>query len=224
MLQLENLVRKGAKILPLLNGVQHIDILTKRFGEEHVLGGLCYIESTLNADGDIIQTSPMHDIVFGALKDGQSEFLNRIEDMLKQSNVNVLQTGTILSEMWNKFIFLTTISGMTSATRQPIGVALKDPATKDVLVDVVQEIYRIAVAQKITLAEDTVDKILKKVEGLPATMTSSMHRDLEKGLPIELDSLQGYVLELAKRQSIQVPAIRAIYALLHPYTKGIPSV
>jgi len=220
--QLEALVRKGAKILPLLNGVQHMEILTNHFGEENVLGGVCYIESTLNNEGDIVHTSPMHDIVFGSLKDGQSLFINQIEDMFKQANVNIQQTDTIVSEMWNKFIFLATLSGITSATRQPIGVALNDSATKSLLIDLIKEIYQTAICLHIPLAEDTVEKITTKAEGLPPAMTSSMHRDLEKGLPIEVESLQGYILEQATKRGIQVPVIRAIYSLLHPYTNGAP--
>lgn len=220
--QLETLVKKGAKILPLLNGVQHMEILTNRFGEENVLGGVCYIESTLNEEGDIVQTSPMHDIVFGGLKKEQSPFLDQIETMFKESKVNVLQSENIVSEMWNKFIFLTTLSGITSATRQPIGVAIKDPETKALLVDLIQEIYQVAVSLNISLPEGTVEKITKKAEGLPRAMTSSMHRDLEKGLPIEVESLQGYVLDQATKHGILVPVIRAIYSLLHPYTNGAP--
>ncbi|KQL52324.1 hypothetical protein AN964_01375 [Heyndrickxia shackletonii] len=220
--QLETLIKNGAKILPLLNGVQHMEILTNQFGEENILGGVCYIESTLNEEGDIVQTSPMHDIVFGALNNGKTPFLNQMEDMFKQSNVNVIQTENIVSEMWNKFIFLATLSGITSATRQPIGVAMNDPATKALLVDLIQEIYQIAISLHIPLAEDTVRKIINKAEGLPPAMTSSMHRDLEKGLPIEVESLQGYILDQATKHGIQVPVVRAIYSLLHPYTNGTP--
>ncbi len=220
--QLEALVNKGAKILPLLNGVQHMEILVNQFGVENVLGGVCYIESTLNQEGDIIQTSPMHDIVFGSLKDQQSSFLNKIEEMFKQANINIVQTDNIIVEMWNKFIFLATLSGITSATRQPIGIALNDFATKSLLVDLIQEIYQTAICLQIPLAEDTVEKITKKAEGLPPAMTSSMHRDLEKGLPIEVESLQGYILKQATKNGIQVPVIRAIYSLLHPYTNGVP--
>jgi 2-dehydropantoate 2-reductase len=220
--QLETMVKKGAKILPMLNGVQHMEILTDHYGEENVLGGLCYIEATLNEEGDIVQTSPMHDIVFGGINKRQSHFLDQIETMFKESKVNILQTENIVNEMWNKLLFLTTVSGITSATRQPIGIVMNDPETKALLVDLIQEIYQTAVSLKISFPEDTVEKITKKAEGLPPAMTSSMHRDLVKGLPIEVESLQGYILDQATKHGIQVPVIRAIYSLLHPYKNGVP--
>ncbi|WP_282936595.1 ketopantoate reductase family protein [Paenibacillus sp. RC67] len=222
--QLEVLISNGATILPLLNGVQHMDTLTDRFGEENILGGVCYIESTLNEEGNIVQTSPMHDIVFGSLREGQSEFTSKIVNMLKKSELNVLQTDNIISEMWKKFILLTTLSGITSATRQPIGVARNDLVTRALLVDFIHEIYQIAITHKVPLPEDTVERIIKKVEDLPPAMTSSMHRDLEKGLPIEVESLQGYVLELANKHEIQIPVSRAIYSLLHPFLNGTPQL
>lgn len=67
--ELSGVVEKGAVVLPLLNGIQHMDVLIERFGKEKVLGGVCYVESTLASDGSIHQTSSMQDIVFGPLSE-----------------------------------------------------------------------------------------------------------------------------------------------------------
>ncbi|MBS4174652.1 ketopantoate reductase family protein [Bacillus sp. FJAT-49736] len=218
--QLDTLIHNGAKILPLLNGVQHIEFLTNRYGEENILGGLCLIESTLNKDGDIVHTSDMQDIVFGALNGNNSKFHFQVKEMLEQSSVGAALTDNIVREMWNKFIFITTFSGITSATRQPIGVAMNDDITKDLLTDFIQEIYQTAVSLEIPVAKDIVEIITRKIENLPPNMTSSMHRDLEKGQPLELEYLQGYVLEQASKRGKKVPVTRSIYSLLHPYKNG----
>lgn len=218
--QLEQLVEKGATILPLLNGIKHLDLLISKFGKEKVLGGLCYIEATLNEEGDVIQTSQLQDIMFGSISQSHSNLLNKLEAMMKESGINGSQSEVILEEMWKKYIFLTSLSSITASTRQPIGVSLQDPVTSSFLKDLISEVFEIAKARNIPLPVDTVDNVFKKLHSLSPTMTASMHRDLEKSLPIELDSLQGYLIEQAQEYGINTPCIKAIYALLHPYKNG----
>ena len=211
------LVERGAKILPLMNGVQHIDRLVSIFGREQIIGGLCYIESTLNEYGDILQKSSMHDIVFGPLTDMDSTFLKDLEALLLKSGVNVKLSREILSEIWAKFAFLVTLSGVTTATRNPIGMSQKDSVMMAFIKDIIEELTNLARALKISLPEDFSEKIIVRINSINPQMTSSMHRDLEKGLPLELDSLQGAVLDMAKQHNIATPCTRAIYALLHPF-------
>jgi 2-dehydropantoate 2-reductase len=218
---LEVLVNKGAKVLPLLNGIQHLDRLMEVLGSENVLGGSCYIESTLNAAGEIVHTSPMQDIVFGGLTEEISpEFLDSLEEMLRKSEIPYKRSDSILAEMWNKYIFLASLSGITSSVRQPIGVAINDPVTFSFLGDLVTEVCQVAQSRGITLPENLVDVVLSRMQGISPSMTSSMHRDLEKGQPMELESLHGALLKMAEETGIKTPCIRAVYALLHPYQNG----
>lgn len=220
---LEKLVKKGAKILPLLNGIHHLDRLKAKFGDGNVLGGLCYIETTLNENGDVVQTSSMQDIVFGSLTANQSKFLTDIKDMMEQSHINITLSEDIMKEMWKKYIFLASLSGITASVRQPIGVAVNDEKTFSFLSELVREIYQISNVRGIGLPEEAVDQVLDKMKGLPPTMTASMHRDLEKGFPMELESLHGALLEMAKENKVSTPHIKAVYSLLHPYKDGQPS-
>lgn len=217
---LGTLVQRGAKILPLLNGVRHIDRLVSTFGAEHILGGICYIESTLNESGDILQKSSIQDIVFGPFTTMDPAFLQELKELFQKSGVNVKLSLEILSEMWSKYIFLVTLSGITAATRSPIGVTQNDPTALAFIKDFVEELVNLARALKIKLPEDFSQQIVTRIKNLNPEMTSSMHRDLEKGLPLELESLQGAVLEMAEQQQLPTPCTRAIYALLHPFLLG----
>lgn len=218
---LEILVKKGAKLLPLLNGVHHMDLLVERFGKENVFGGLCYIESTLNEKGHVVQTSKMQDIVFGALTKYNDHFSNEIQTVLERAKIHVLKTEAILEEMWKKYIFLASLSGVTSAVRQPIGVILNDNVTSQFLRDMITEVYEIAKARGMNLPDGTVNQVIQKVQSLNPEMTASMHRDLEKGLPLELESLHGALLKMASTYRVDTPSIKSIYALLHPYRNGV---
>lgn len=218
--QLRTLVEKGAKILPLLNGIRHLELFIKEFGEENVIGGLCSIESTLNEQGDVVQTSALQDIVFGPIGEVQHSLLVNFKGMLEEASINVTLSDNVLGEMWKKYIFITSLSGITAAVRQPIGAALKDPVTFDFLKVLINEVYTIAVAKDVNLPENTVELTLKKIQSLSPNMTSSMHRDLEKGLPMELDYLQGYSLRQANEYQLPTPCIKSIYSILHPYKNG----
>jgi 2-dehydropantoate 2-reductase len=218
--EIAELVHRGSKVLPLLNGVDHIDTLVSMFGEEKILGGTCYVESTLNQDGDIVQTSPMQDIVFGPLTNVSESWLQKLEDVFKAAEIRVKRSDSILAEMWQKYIFLVTLSGVTSAVRSPIGAILEDEVSKAFLYDLIDEVVRIANAKSLTLPDHASGQILQKLESCPPTMTSSMYRDLIKGLPLELDSLHGSVISMGKRYRIPTPCNKAVYALLHPYKSG----
>ena len=219
---IKQLVGKGAKVLPLLNGVQHLNALIEEVGKENVLGGSCYIESTLNDKGEIVHTSPMQDIIFGSLTgEDDPAFLQEIELMMAQAGIQVILSDHILQDMWSKYLFLAILSGITSSTRQPIGISLNDPVTRHFLLDLVTEVCEVA-KSRISLPDDIVYQLVKRIEGIKPSMTSSMHRDLEKGLPIEIDSIHGALLQMGEEANLVTPSIRAVYALLHPYKNGRP--
>lgn len=218
--EIRSLVEKGAKVLPLLNGVQHMDVLVQEFGQDAVLGGLCYIEATLDSDGNVIHTSPMHDIVIGSLASSDETLLEDLESAFKQSGVNVRVSESIMVDMWQKFIFLTSLSSITASIRKPIGPILSDVVSKRFLEDLIQEIISVGEAKQVRLPADAFEQVMNKLNSISPSMTSSLHRDLEKGLPLEIDSLQGAVLEMAQPYEVKTPCVRSVYALLHPYREG----
>lgn len=219
--QLHELVNKGAKILPLLNGIGHIDILRETFGDKSTLGGLCQIETTLNADGDIVQTSKMQDLIFGAFDHTDHAWLQEAESIMKEANIDVVLSENILVDLWKKYIFITSLSGITASLRSPIGVAVNDKEAFAFLKELIQEVIDVAIAREVPLPDETFDQIVQKIQSLPGQMTASMHRDLEKGLPMELDSIHGTLLSMAANYNLQTPCLKAIYALLNPFKYGI---
>lgn len=219
--QIRTLVNKGALVLPLLNGVQHIDLLVSEFGQAAIVGGACYIEATLGSAGQVIHTSPMHDVIFGSLTtpSPHKARLDELEAAFRASGVPVSQSPAIMVDMWQKFIFLTSFSAITAATRKEIGSILADEVTQSFLADLVREIITVGTTQ-VSIPEHAFDQVMKRLQSISPTMTSSLHRDLEKGLPLEIDSLQGAVLDMAREHRIEAPCVRGVYALLHPSKNG----
>ncbi|HEX7065769.1 MAG TPA: ketopantoate reductase family protein [Bacillales bacterium] len=218
--QLRTLAAKGAKVLPFLNGMEHYDLLEKAFGKENVIGGLAFIISTLDENGGIIQTSEQHDFVFGAFHDSQAEFCRKLETTLSNANFNVRNSDNILRDLWQKYTFITAFSGITAATRLPIGKIRENPEALGLFQKMLEEMKALAAANEVDLGENLVHAVTEKIRGLPDEGTSSMHQDLRKGLPIEVEGLHGGALRLAGEKEMTLPIIQTVYALLKPYERG----
>ncbi|QRF22577.1 ketopantoate reductase family protein [Alicyclobacillus sp. TC] len=219
---LDEVVKRGARLLPLLNGMDHLDILSERYGSHRVLGGTCYIETTLDEDGHVRKAGPMHDLVFGPRSEEQKEFAEKLYQTMLLGKFRVTLSEQIETEMWRKYTFLTCLSGMTAATRSPVGVFVNDEFSLAYLHSLAEEIIRIARAEGAQLPTEMAKEIAVRMQKASPSLTSSMHRDLEKGLPLELESLQGGFLRRAHKHQIAAPHLAAIYALLHPYIQGKP--
>lgn len=218
--QLQTLVNKGAKVLPFLNGIEHFSLLSRELGEANVIGGLAMIITTLDENGHVIQTGKQHDFMLGPLHPSQNDFCERLEQVMRQANLNISYSEQILSASWQKYAFITAFSGVTTASRLPIGAIREIPETLQLFQDVLEEMKSLAAASGVGLNERLVEAVTSQIQSLPEKGTSSMHQDFRKGLPIEVESLHGGALRMAEKKGIQLPVIRTLYALLKPHEKG----
>jgi 2-dehydropantoate 2-reductase len=122
----------------------------------------------------------------------------------------------IRAAMWNKFLFITALSGVGAVTRAPVGVIRSLPATRGLLREALEEIYSLAVRAEIALPADAVERTLAFIDGLPPDGTASMQRDVLAGRPSELEAQVGAVVRLGERLGVEVPVHRTIYAALLP--------
>lgn len=206
-------------IVPLLNGMAHLERLQARLGTEKVLGGLCFLESTLNRDGEIVQTSPRHDIVIGELDGTRTPRIERIEAAFAGATCTARISLSILKDMWEKFLFITALSGMTTLMNAPVGPILEEEKGEALYRRLVEELVAIAKADGAPIPENAAEKTMAVTKDLGYGMKASMLRDMEKGLPIEADHLQGDFLKRAKRNGIEVPLLELVYGKLKIYER-----
>lgn len=210
-------VGKNTMILPLLNGISHLDILQDRFGKDTIVGGLCFIETTLDENGYVIQSSLVHDLVFGELSGEQTDRIQRLNQVFSGTKANLRLSDHILQEMWHKYIFITTFSGVTTIMRAPIGPIRETVGGQEFISELIQELVSITRYIGVPVA-DTIDTITyDKIMQLGDAMKSSMQRDMEKGLPVEADHLQGYYYQMARNAGIKVPLLQVVYGNLKVY-------
>jgi 2-dehydropantoate 2-reductase len=204
-------------ILPLLNGIAHMGKLIKEFGEERVLGGLCFIETTLDENGRVIQTSPTHDLVFGERSGEKTERILKLQNAFSGTKAAFRLSENIVQEMWHKYLFITTLSGVTSLFRSPIGPIRDQEYGLQTVQKVLEEVGGIMRGIGAPVANQVEEVQLSRVSELGYAMKSSLQRDMEKQMPIEADHFFGYLLERAKEKGVKAPILTAIYTNLQVY-------
>ncbi|MDP4103791.1 MAG: ketopantoate reductase family protein [Bacillota bacterium] len=208
-------------ILPLLNGISHFETLDKELGAGKVIGGLCFIESTLDSKGRIIQTSPSHDFVFGERNGEKTERIMKIADAFSGTKANFRLSENINQDLWHKYMFISTMSGITTLMRQPIGPIRETETGLHTIKRLQSEIFKIMKSVDAPIADEIESMQMKQIAGLGYTMKSSMQRDMEKLAQVEVEHLHGYLLGVAQREKIDVPVLKAVYANLKIYQQQL---
>ncbi|WP_420768406.1 ketopantoate reductase family protein [Parageobacillus thermoglucosidasius] len=209
----------GAKtiILPLLNGMAHMNMLWNEFGKENVLGGICFIETTLNEHGEIVQTSASHDVRFGEWSGERTERIVALEQLFSGCNARFRSSEKIVTDMWNKYLFITAMSGVTTLFRAPVGPIRSGKYGQEIIYGLLKEIAAVMRAHGAPIADDIEEQQLAQFNRIEPAMKSSMQRDMEKRQLIEADHLQGYLLSLAEQYNIATPLLKMVYHNLKIY-------
>ncbi|MBT2637631.1 ketopantoate reductase family protein [Bacillus sp. ISL-39] len=210
-------------VLPLLNGIAHVDVLKEAFGAERIIGGLCFIETTLDHDGKIVQTSPIHDFVFGEWNGEKTERILLLEKAFSGTKASFRLSEKIQQEMWHKYLFITSLSGITSLFRSPIGPIRDQEHGWNTIDRLVHEAAAIMERIGANLAQGSMEATLGKMNEIGHGMKSSLQRDMEKSLPTEADHLFGYLLEKAQELGLDAPILSAVYANIKVYESLLAS-
>lgn len=180
-------------ILPLLNGMAHIDQLVARFPEATVLGGLCVISVDLNANGEIVHLNDTKQLTFGALDSQPSKALEAVTAALTDAGFDAVNSASILQDMWEKWVFIATLAGITCLLRSSIGDihAAGGGALTLALLDECAAIAANA-GHPVRAAAHT--KFAAMLAGVHSPLTASMLRDVERGAATEVEHLLGNLL------------------------------
>jgi 2-dehydropantoate 2-reductase len=204
-------------VVPLLNGVEAPAQLADALGAEHVIGGLCGIISFVVGPGHINHAGADPFINFGELDNNKSERVVSLRRAFeKATGITVKIPPDIQVAIWRKFLLVAPWSGIGAITRAPLGTFLGLPETRQMLQEVMQEVFSVAQARDILLPKDVVDKTLTFMDSLPPSGTASMQRDIMEGRPSELEAQNGAVVRLGQAAGVATPLNTFIYHSLLP--------
>ncbi len=214
------LVAQGGVIVPFQNGVGSIERIGAIVGAGRVMGGVAQIAATIAEPGVIGQTGTMARLRFGPVSAAQQAPAEALLAACNGAGIDAELVADIRRALWEKFVFLTAFSGLTSVTRQPIGVLRADPELRATLEAAMREAWTVGRAQGVALADDFVLRQMQFTDGLPAEMKSSMLNDLLAGNRLEAPWLCGAVASMAQAAGIPAPVNTTLYAALKPYCAG----
>lgn len=182
-------------VLPILNGMRHLEALDARFGEERVLGGSCAIVATLTRDGEIRQMSDLHTLTYGERDGTRSDRVGRIADLMRGVVFQARASEKILLEMWEKWVFLATLAGATTLMRGAIGDIVGAEGGRAFIEALIDECRAVAQASGFAPREKFFAGSRKTLTTEGSAMTASMLRDIENGARIEADHIVGDLIE-----------------------------
>lgn len=217
------LVTEQTLILPLQNGVEATDILVRKYSRSQILRGFCAVISYIEAPGVIRQMGTDPYLCFGELEAPHvSQRILRLKSELSTPGVGaILETPENLHSLqWQKFLFISSLAGLTSLTRLPVGPLRSCSETREILSEAMTEVVAIANAKGITLRSDAVEFALKQVDQMPESGTTSMQRDFAAQRPTELETFSGYLFREGQRLNVPTPIHRLFYFLLLPQQGG----
>jgi 2-dehydropantoate 2-reductase len=207
-------------ILPLLNGMRQLDLLDARFGAQHVLGGQCIIAATLDERGGVRHLNQSHSLTFGERDGSASERMQRITRDLSDAGFDARPSQTVLQDMWDKWVFLASLAGITCLMRGPVGDIAAAPGGTAAALALLEECR--AVAERAGHAPG--EAILQRARGVltepGSSLTASMLRDLQHGHAIEADHVIGDMLARADPQQAAPSLLAVVYAHLKVYEAG----
>lgn len=195
-------------ILPTLNGMAHIERLERRFGAEAVLGGACFISTTIGPDGAILHLNDVHRITFGDRRGGIPARIQAIAEVFSGAGFDVEVSTNILQDMWAKWIFIASLAGMTCLMRSSISDYV-EAGGAELALRLVSECAEIAAARGFPMEQSVIEHSNGFLTQAGSVITASMLRDIEAGARIEADQIIGDMLARAE------PHKRASYAMLN---------
>ena len=191
-------VGENTSVLPLLNGMRHLDLLADRFGPKPVLGGQCVISATLDADGAIVHLNELHALSFGELDGSRSRRIETVASALLNAGFDARLSDEIRQEMWEKWVFIAAAAGITCLMRSAVGDYVAAGAS-DLAAGLLEECAGIAAEQGFQPREPALERARAALTAAGSPLKASMLRDIEGGKPVEGDQILGDLLRRAAK-------------------------
>ena len=217
--KLKPIISAETMILPLQNGANNVEKLLEILPKQNILAGLCHIVSFVERPGKIKHVSFEPRITFGEIDNSNSERVQRLKSVFEKAGITNFNPENIQLEIWKKFLFITTISGLGGLTRVSIDKIRESEYLYDLLLKTAQEIKLVANAKGIPLAEEHLEKAFEIVQNQPPGTTASTQRDIMAGRPSELENFNGFIVKEAEKLGIATPVNKMIYECLLPMEK-----
>ena len=203
-------------VLTLQNGIDNGDKLAATLGERHVMIGVAYVVARIEEPGVVAQLGTVGRVVFGEMGVGISSRAKGLQQAFQRAGWNPELTADAQGGVWQKYIYLVGVAGVSAASRTTYGEMRTTPATRELVHGAWSEAMALARAKEVAVAEDTLEWAKGVLDSVSPDALTSMAKDVIEGNRIELEGLTGTVVRLGRELSVPTPINSTIYALLQP--------
>ena len=221
---LPSLVGPETMILSVQNGIDNEDRIASAVGPGPVLGAVAQVSSFIQGPGAVGQTGGPGRLIIGEMAGGESARTARLLTVLRSAGIAAEVRPDIRLALWEKFVFICGVSGVTAVTRLPLGPVFADEETAALMRATLDEVVAVARAEKVPVGPRFTEQTVAQMRTLEPWMRGSMAQDLLDGRRLELDTLNGTVVRLGRAHAVAVPVNWTIYAALRPFAAGAPDI
>jgi 2-dehydropantoate 2-reductase len=207
-------------IIPVLNGMHHMDVLTQKFGEHAVLGGVCYVATEVDSQGRIVQLADFQSLAYGELDGKKTSRIEAVHQAFNGARFDAAISTDILRDMWGKWVWLASLGAITCLLRANIGEIAAVPGGADLSLAALRECAAIAGACGYPMSEKFLGEKALLLNTPGSTLTSSMYRDLTDHAAVEADTILGDLTERGKKRGVNAPLVQAAFISLSIYQQG----
>ena len=204
-------------IVPLLNGMSHLDTLDAAFGKQRVMGGACQIAASITKDGIVKSLAEMQSIIWGARDPAHAEGATALGNAFAKTVVDWKVSGNVMQDMWEKVTFLSTLAGMTCLMRGSVGDILAAPDGQSLLQRYIDSCIAIATKEGYPPRASVSERYQKVIKTTGSPLTASMLRDLESDGAVEADHIVGFMLGKARAHGVDDTMLTVAYTHLKAY-------
>ncbi|MBV9833162.1 MAG: ketopantoate reductase family protein [Alphaproteobacteria bacterium] len=206
-------------IVPLLNGMKHLDVLDARFGAERVLGGVARISSGLAADGTVVHMVPLAALLTGEREKGKAP-RPALQDFAAAVGASGFDGGVqsdIVQDMWDKWVMLCALAALTGSLRGPVCDILETDEGSDLILEAIEECRKVARAAGHEPGAGAMDGVRTYLTTRGSKFAASILRDLENSFRVEAEHVIGDMIARARSAGIATPVLRQAYVHMQTY-------
>ncbi len=204
-------------VLPLLNGLRHLDALDGAFGLERVLGGSCHLSVALAENGTVRHLNQLHLLTYGPRTPSHKATCEALYPILAAANFDVKLSANIVQSMWDKWVLLASLAALTCLFRASIGEISSAIGGRDLMLSAIDECRSVAKAAGFEPSEEHLALIRSLLTDTASPVVASMLRDIQRGGQIEGDHIVGDMLARGKSAGHEMPVLGTAYANLQCY-------
>jgi len=208
-------------ILPVLNGMRHMDLLAERFTRNNLVGCALKVATVLRDDGTIVQLAPLQEIAYGELNGELTPRMQALDEFMNGADIGPRLSSTIDREMWEKWILLAALGAITCLMGGTVGEIEACPGGARFALQLLDEVVAIVKAVGVPPSEVFVSTARAQLTAKGSGFASSMFRDVQSGRPVEVESIIGDLVRRGNQAGITAPLLSAAYVRLSVYQNKV---